>query len=448
MKPRAFQLKLVLFGFAIAGLIAATLSLVGLRTQILQVGDSSSTGPIWFVTAIERDVQEFQIAIASYELGLGTFENANLRFDILWSRVSGANRGEVADKLLEYQVDTSVINLLQVKLLQYEQLVMNIDTASPASIHSMINDFNILNRDIHGLALDVLQASSNETREWREALLRISGENVAIGVAIGLTALALILLLRLDAVAARNQLAEKDELLIAAEAANLAKSEFIAAVNHELRTPLTSISGAISLMGSGAYGEVPEAFKKPIQIASRNAKQLGVLISDLLNAEKLSSGSMNFHADEMDLASFLTEQVESNKPYVETFNVELSLNANLPKLSVRGDRQRLGQVLANLISNAAKFSNAGTQVVIGLERVQDRAVISVKDQGRGIPESAGERLFERFQQVDSSDARERGGTGLGLSIVKSIVDAHGGTVWYDSVLGKGTTFYFDLPLES
>lgn len=448
MKPRAFQLKLVLFGFAIAGLIAATLSLVGLRTQILQVGDSSSTGPIWFVTAIERDVQEFQIAIASYELGLGTFENANLRFDILWSRVSGANRGEVADKLLEYQVDTSVINLLQVKLLQYEQLVMNIDTASPASIHSMINDFNILNRDIHGLALDVLQASSNETREWREALLRISGENVAIGVAIGLTALALILLLRLDAVAARNQLAEKDELLIAAEAANLAKSEFIAAVNHELRTPLTSISGAISLMGSGAYGEVPEAFKKPIQIASRNAKQLGVLISDLLNAEKLSSGSMNFHADEMDLASFLTEQVESNKPYVETFNVELSLDTNLPKLSVRGDRQRLGQVLANLISNAAKFSNAGTQVVIGLERVQDRAVISVKDQGRGIPESAGERLFERFQQVDSSDARERGGTGLGLSIVKSIVDAHGGTVWYDSVLGKGTTFYFDLPLES
>lgn len=448
MKPRAFQLKLVLFGFAIAGLIAATLSLVGLRTQILQVGDSSSTGPIWFVTAIERDVQEFQIAIASYELGLGTFENANLRFDILWSRVSGANRGEVADKLLEYQVDTSVINLLQVKLLQYEQLVMNIDTASPASIHSMINDFNILNRDIHGLALDVLQASSNETREWREALLRISGENVAIGVAIGLTALALILLLRLDAVAARNQLAEKDELLIAAEAANLAKSEFIAAVNHELRTPLTSISGAISLMGSGAYGEVPEAFKKPIQIASRNAKQLGVLISDLLNAEKLSSGSMNFHADEMDLTSFLAEQVESNRPYVETFNVELSLDTNLPKLSVRGDRQRLGQVLTNLISNAAKFSNAGTQVVIGLERVQDRAVISVKDQGRGIPESAGERLFERFQQVDSSDARERGGTGLGLSIVKSIVNAHGGTVWYDSVLGKGTTFYFDLPLES
>jgi signal transduction histidine kinase len=448
MKPRAFQLKLVLFGFAIAGLIAATLSLVGLRTQILQVGDSSSTGPIWFVTAIERDVQEFQIAITSYELGLGTFENANLRFDVLWSRVSGADRGEVAEKLLEYQVDTSIINLLQVKLLQYEQLVMNIDTASPVSIHSMINDFNILNRDIHGLALDVLQASSNETREWRETLLRISGENVAIGVAIGLTALALILLLRLDAVAARNQLAEKDELLVAAEAANLAKSEFIAAVNHELRTPLTSISGAISLMGSGAYGDVPEAFKKPIQIASRNAKQLGVLISDLLNAEKLSSGSMNFHADEMDLASFLNEQVESNRPYVETFNVELSLDTNLPKLSVRGDRQRLGQVLANMISNAAKFSNAGTQVVIGLERVQDRAVISVKDQGRGIPESAGERLFERFQQVDSSDARERGGTGLGLSIVKSIVDAHGGTVWYNSVLGKGTTFYFDLPLES
>lgn len=446
MKTTAFKLKTALLVFVVAGLIAATFSLVGLRTQIMNIGGGSESGPLWYVSAMERDVAELQLSVANFRLGFGQVEEVIQRFDILWSRVSGATEGEVAQKLVEYGVDTRVIGYLQSTLQQYENTVMNIETVAPETIQRLIADFDIMNNIVHRLSLEVLQASSAEARSWREALLDISFYNVVIGGVIGVAVLVLISLIRFDLTSARRELVEKEELLVAAEAANLAKSQFIATVNHELRTPLTSINGTMSLMNSGAFGPLPEKLKKPIDIAVRNCKQLSTLISDLLDVEKISSGNMDFHTKKLDLSSFLQDQVESIRPYVESFEIKLELEPEVPQLSVNADEQRLGQVLSNLISNAAKFSNPGGKVIVGLSQLNDRAVVSVQDTGRGIPEEARDRLFERFQQVDSSDSRERGGTGLGLSIVKSIIESHNGTISYESTVGKGTTFYFDLSI--
>ena len=446
MKSTALRLKIILLILVIAGLIAATFSLMGLRAQIMHIGNGAEAGPLWYISAMERDVKEFQLSVANHELGFGGAEDVLKRFDILWSRVNGTTEGEIAVKLAEYEVNTVVIERLQATLQQYEYTVMNIEAASPDTVLRLMSDFDMMNQMVHRLNLAVLQASSAEARSWRETLLTISSDNVAIGIGIGFAVLVLISLILFDLSSAKRQLLEKEELLVAAEAASRAKTQFISIVNHELRTPLTSINGAISLMNSGAFGPLPDKLKAPIDIAVRNCKQLITLISDLLDAEKLSSGKMDIHKERLELSAFMSEQIESIRPYAENLGVDLTLKSDLPRLTVEGDALRLGQALSNLISNAAKFSNAGGKVTVGLRQLKDRAIVSVEDSGRGIPESARDNIFERFQPVDSSDSRERGGTGLGLSIVKSIVEAHNGTISYESTIGKGTTFYFDLSI--
>jgi signal transduction histidine kinase len=150
------------------------------------------------------------------------------------------------------------------------------------------------------------------------------------------------------------------------------------------------------------------------------------------------------------LQKFLKEQLETNRPFADTFGVGLFADTVMEDLIVDGDSHRLGQVLSNLISNAAKFSNPGDNIFVGLKKVNGRAIVSVTDTdtGIGIPESARHRIFDRFQQVDSSNLRERGGTGLGLAIVKLIIEAHGGEILYESIVDQGTTFRFDLSLAA
>jgi len=134
--------------------------------------------------------------------------------------------------------------------------------------------------------------------------------------------------------------------------------------------------------------------------------------------------------------------------YAQQYGVEIVASDIEPNVAVQADRNRLSQVVANLLSNACKFSNAGSEVRVGLSTSCNFAVIAIQDCGRGIPKSEHARVFERFYQVDSSSSREKPGTGLGLSIVKSIVEAHGGTVRLESVIGQGTTCFVSLPLAA
>ena len=223
------------------------------------------------------------------------------------------------------------------------------------------------------------------------------------------------------------------------------KNEFISTVSHELRTPLTSIKGALGLIRGGAAGELPKKLGSMIDIALTNTDRLVRLINDILSIEKIEAGKMEFRFQPTEIGPLLEQAIEANKAYGEEFKVKFVLR-EIPEATVNGDPDRLMQVLANLLSNAAKFSPAGAEVAISATRQAGTVRVSVSDRGPGIPEEYHGRLFDKFSQADSSDSRQKGGTGLGLSISKAIVEKHGGTIGFTTAAGEDTTFFVDLPV--
>jgi len=225
------------------------------------------------------------------------------------------------------------------------------------------------------------------------------------------------------------------------------KSEFVSTVSHELRTPLTSISGALGLINGGAVGELPPSMKPLIDIAHKNSLRLIHLINDLLDMEKIAAGKMHFDMQLLALLPLVEQALEANKAYGEARRVRFALTERVESLEVRIDSQRLQQVMANFLSNAAKFSPEGGQVEVAVQRRGDRVRVSVRDYGPGIPDAFRSRIFEKFSQADASDTRQKGGTGLGLAISRELIERMGGTVGYDSVLGEGATFWIELPID-
>ena len=222
--------------------------------------------------------------------------------------------------------------------------------------------------------------------------------------------------------------------------------EFVSVVSHELRTPLTAIQGSLALLDNGVVGQLSPRAKSMASIGLQNSNRLLRLIDDILDMEKIESGRMDFDFAPVSVNGLIEEAAEANRAFVDRYNA--SVNA-IPlqdaDVTVNGDNGRLLQVLANLFSNAAKYSPAGGSVTIGARREGETVRIWVSDEGPGIlPENRG-RIFHKFSQVDSSDTRQKGGTGLGLSIAKAIVEQHGGTIDFDTAQGGGTTFYFILP---
>lgn len=256
---------------------------------------------------------------------------------------------------------------------------------------------------------------------------------------------------RAEAIAATKTVRLEEEKLKAesaqrnAEDTNRAKSEFIATVSHELRSPLTSIKGVLGLIKAKAFDKDPDKLYSMVNIAYANCDRLNLLITDILNREKLEAGMMDFHMHPTDLSALVKEAVEANRGYGFEYGVSFVCTDIKEPLMVCADSERLMQVMANLLSNAAKFSPRGEKVEASVVRNDKNIRIAVKDYGRGIPEEAQETLFDRFTQVNSSNLRTKGGTGLGLSIIKEIVNAHNGIVSFTSEVGKGTTFYVDLP---
>ena len=228
-----------------------------------------------------------------------------------------------------------------------------------------------------------------------------------------------------------------------------AKNEFIATVSHELRTPLTSMKGALGLALSGAVGEMPDKMSNVVQMASSNCDRLVMLINDILDLEKIEAGKMDFKMQPFDLEELIKDSLETNQFYADKFGVTLR---RLPseeeetEFLTYGDKTRLGQVMDNLMSNAAKFSPKGSEILVSLKQVEGRHRITIRDFGSGIPQAAQATIFDKFTQADSSDTRSKGGTGLGLSIVKLIVEAHKGHIDFVSEEEIGTEFFVDLPL--
>jgi urea ABC transporter urea binding protein len=222
------------------------------------------------------------------------------------------------------------------------------------------------------------------------------------------------------------------------------KDQFVSMVSHELRTPLTSIRASLGLLASGVIGALPEKGQRMLDIAVTNTDRLVRLINDILDSERLASGKTPMEKKQCSTAQLVKQASDVMKPMAEKAGVSFSVESQDAALWV--DPDRIVQALTNLISNAIKFSPKGGRIWVAAERKENQMLFRVQDEGGGIPPDKLGLLFERFQQLDSSDAREKGGSGLGLSISRSIVEQHNGKIWIESTVGKGSTFFFTIPL--
>ena len=224
------------------------------------------------------------------------------------------------------------------------------------------------------------------------------------------------------------------------------KTEFVSTVSHELRTPLTAITGALGVAMSGSLGEFPDKLKQLIDIAYKNSQRLTLLINDLLDMDKLLAGKLEFHCEPQPLKGLIERSLAENKAYADQMHVlfiMVPIDIN-PRVNI--EDVRFLQVMANFLSNAAKFSKPDSNIFISLNNIAGYARVSVTDMGVGLSEESKLHIFEKFYQADSSDSRKKGGTGLGLAITKEIVERMNGRVGFTSVMGEGSTFYAEFPI--
>jgi len=228
--------------------------------------------------------------------------------------------------------------------------------------------------------------------------------------------------------------------------ASEAKSDFLANMSHELRTPMNAILGFVEMLLDEIYGDMPPHLKEPLTDIQTNGKHLLRLINDVLDLSKIEAGRM-----ELSLSEYSVEDmVETLRASLQSLALEKGLEFTAAAQEgiplAFGDGKRITQCLTNLVGNALKFSKHG-RVEVWVEQQGDTLLYRVSDTGIGIPRDQIENIFTEFQQVDATITREFGGTGLGLNITKKFVEMHGGRIWVESELGKGSTFFFSIPLR-
>lgn len=225
------------------------------------------------------------------------------------------------------------------------------------------------------------------------------------------------------------------------------KDQFLSTVSHELRTPLTSIVGSLGLLRAGTFESLSDQSKRLVTIAENNANRLIRIVNDLLDAEKLQSGEMEFALATIDMADVVAGSLEVMGGLATTRDVKLRFDPPKKTVMVRGDRERLIQVVGNLVSNAIKFSPLGQAVTLSVTTEGGRCRLAVADRGTGVPLELRDRLFTRFAQATGASTAATPGTGLGLSISRDIVKYHGGTIGFEDRPGGGSVFTCDLPLH-
>jgi len=230
------------------------------------------------------------------------------------------------------------------------------------------------------------------------------------------------------------------------ERANRLKSEFLASVSHELRTPMNAIIGYTKLMLDGLDGEMTAQQQTDLFRVAQAADNLLGLINGLLDLAKIEAGKMELNVEEVNITEVTDEALELVRPHADEkgLQVRALIPQGLP--NVWADRARVRQVLANMLANAVKFTERGT-VSVGATAAEGWVTVSVSDTGVGISPEAQAYVFDEFRQADSSTTRRYGGTGLGLAISKRLVTLHGGRIWVDSEVGRGSSFHFTLPIR-
>ena len=239
-----------------------------------------------------------------------------------------------------------------------------------------------------------------------------------------------------DAFSRQRQAVEQLERL------NRAKSEFVSIVSHEFRTPLTGIQGFSEMMRDEEL--TSEEMREYAGDINKDAQRLTRMINEMLDLDRMESGHMTIHPERMDLNAVIADVADRVRPNAPNHTLTLDLQHDLPQ--VQADRDRMTQVASNLLNNAVKYSPTGGRITMSTRVDGDQLRLDVRDEGLGIPADALDTIFERYSRVDSLATKDIQGTGLGLPIVRQIVQLHGGKVWAESELGKGSVFHVVLPL--
>jgi PAS domain S-box-containing protein len=226
------------------------------------------------------------------------------------------------------------------------------------------------------------------------------------------------------------------------------KSDFVSQVSHELRTPLTSIKGYIDNLKDGIAGVLVEKQMEYLNRMSKNADHLAILISDLLDVSRIESGKTVITLTALSFQDLIEEVIKNLRPNADEKSLEIVLEEFKEDSRIRGDHDKLEQVITNLLYNAIKFTPPGGRISVSLNREEPFIKTSVRDTGIGIPAEKQSRIFDRFYRVEPGSSSKTNGTGLGLYIAKNIIEMHGGRIWVSSEVGNGSEFSFTLPINS
>jgi len=243
-----------------------------------------------------------------------------------------------------------------------------------------------------------------------------------------------------------NLFHELEKKSVELQLASRHKSQFLANMSHELRTPLNAILGYTELIVDKIYGEIPARALTTLERVQANGKHLLGLINDVLDLSKIEAGQINLTLTDYSVKDIVYNVYSAVESLANNKNISLKVDIAPELPQARGDERRLTQVLFNLVGNAIKFTDDG-EVAIKASSSNGSVTVAVHDTGPGISAADQEKIFEEFQQADSSTTKEKGGTGLGLAIAKRIVEMHGGRLWVESQLGQGATFSFMVPVK-
>jgi signal transduction histidine kinase len=230
------------------------------------------------------------------------------------------------------------------------------------------------------------------------------------------------------------------------ELASKYKSQFLASMSHELRTPMNAVLGYTRMLLMNVYGELPGKVRDVHERIDKSGRHLLGLINDVLDFSKIEAGQLTLSNNLYSLKDVVQAVVAGTQPLATEKNLPLKIMVPSDLPAVLGDERRIMQVLMNLVGNAIKFTDSG-EVRIEVSAADGSLMVAVTDTGPGIGEKDQENIFEEFRQAQSASTQKKGGTGLGLAIAKRIVELHGGKIWVESEIGKGSTFRFTLPLN-